>query len=123
MTVPISPDLESAFKTLWGASQPPFSAAVSKPYASKSFTQFSRQHEQLVAVRACGLVHGPNGVGKTLLVQHFLADILVGATLGLGVSWFVLQLNETSFFQKKEWLDRSLRLGKERVRQKTKPDA
>ena len=74
MTVPISPpDLESACKTLWGASQPPFSAAVSKPYASQSFTQFSRQLEQLVAVRACGLVHGPNGVGKTLLVQHFLA--------------------------------------------------
>jgi exodeoxyribonuclease V alpha subunit len=27
----------------------------------------------LVGVRACGLLHGPNGVGKTLLVQHFLA--------------------------------------------------
>jgi general secretion pathway protein A len=76
MTVPTSPlDLESACKTLWGASQAPFSAAVSQPYASKSFTQFSRQLEQLVAVRACGLVHGPNGVGKTLLVQHFLASL------------------------------------------------
>jgi type II secretory pathway predicted ATPase ExeA len=29
----------------------------------------------LVAVRACGLLHGPNGVGKTLLVQHFLKSL------------------------------------------------
>lgn len=63
------------------------------------------------------------GISRVFLVQHFLADILVGATLGLGVSWFVLQLDKMPFFQKKEWLDRSLRLGKERVRQKTKPDA
>jgi type II secretory pathway predicted ATPase ExeA len=29
----------------------------------------------LVSVRACGLLHGPNGVGKTLLVQHFLKSL------------------------------------------------
>jgi type II secretory pathway predicted ATPase ExeA len=29
----------------------------------------------LVAVRAGGLLHGPNGVGKTLLVQHFLRSL------------------------------------------------
>ena len=28
-----------------------------------------------MAVRACGLLHGPNGVGKTLLVQHFLRSL------------------------------------------------
>lgn len=63
------------------------------------------------------------GVSRVFLVQHFLIDILVGAALGLGVSWFVLQLDKMPFFQKKEWLDRSLRLGKERVRQKTTPGA
>src|SRR5215210_1526052 len=73
MTAPINrPDLDTALKTLWGATQVPFAAAVTKPYASATFSQTRRRLEQLVGVRACGLLHGPNGVGKTLLVQHFL---------------------------------------------------
>lgn len=75
MSAPTNPDLDSALKSLWGASQLPFGAAVEKPYASESFNQTRHRLEQLVAVRACGLVHGPNGVGKTLLVQHFLASL------------------------------------------------
>jgi len=73
MSAPINPpDLDTALKSLWGASQLPFGAAVEKPYASEGFEQTLHRLEQLVAVRACGLLHGPNGVGKTLLVQHFL---------------------------------------------------
>lgn len=75
MNAPTNPELDSALKSLWGASQLPFGAAVEKPYASESFNQTRHRLEQLVAVRACGLVHGPNGVGKTLLVQHFLASL------------------------------------------------
>jgi type II secretory pathway predicted ATPase ExeA len=67
--------LDTALKSLWGASQLPFGAAVEKPYASDTFNQTRHRLEQLVAVRACGLLHGPNGVGKTLLVQHFLASL------------------------------------------------
>src|SRR5207244_4847614 len=55
--------------------QVPFGAAVQKPYASDTFKETRRRLEQLVAVRACGLLHGPNGVGKTLLVQHFLQSL------------------------------------------------
>jgi type II secretory pathway predicted ATPase ExeA len=74
MSAPTNPpELDTALKSLWGASQLPFGAAVEKPYASDSFNQTRHRLEQLVAVRACGLLHGPNGVGKTLLVQHFLA--------------------------------------------------
>ena len=69
------PDLEIALKSLWGASQLPFGAAVEEPYASESFQRTHRRLEQLVAVRAGGLLHGPNGVGKTLLVQHFLRSL------------------------------------------------
>ena len=69
------PDLDTALKGLWGASQLPFGAAVHKPYPSDTFEQTRHRLEQLVAVRACGLLHGPNGVGKTLLVQHFLASL------------------------------------------------
>jgi general secretion pathway protein A len=73
MSAPTNPpDLDTALKSLWGASQLPFGAAVEKPYASESFAHASHRLEQLVAVRACGLLHGPNGVGKTLLIQHFL---------------------------------------------------
>jgi general secretion pathway protein A len=76
MSAPTNPpDLDSSLKSLWGASQLPFGAAVEKPYASESFNQTRHRLEQLVAVRACGLVHGPNGVGKTLLVQQFLASL------------------------------------------------
>lgn len=66
------PDLETALKTLWGASHLPFGAAVDTPYASDTFKETRRKLEQLVSVQACGLLHGPNGVGKTLLIQHFL---------------------------------------------------
>ena len=69
------PELDTALKTLWGAAQLPFSAAVQTPYASETFKQTTRLLEQLVAVRAGGLLHGPNGVGKTLLVQHFLGGL------------------------------------------------
>jgi general secretion pathway protein A len=76
MTAPIHPpDWDTALKTLWGASQMPFGAAVEKPYASETFQETRRRLEQLVAVRACGLLHGPNGVGKTLLIQHFLQSL------------------------------------------------
>jgi type II secretory pathway predicted ATPase ExeA len=76
MTAPINPpDLDVALKTLWGARALPFGAAVEKPYAAECFQQTRHRLEQLVAVRACGLLHGPNGVGKSLLVQHFLASL------------------------------------------------
>ncbi|MBU6401064.1 MAG: AAA family ATPase [Verrucomicrobia bacterium] len=76
MSAPTNPpELDSALKSLWGASQLPFGAAVQKPYASEGFNQTRHRLEQLVAVRACGLLYGPNGVGKTLLVQHFLAAL------------------------------------------------
>jgi type II secretory pathway predicted ATPase ExeA len=76
MTAPTNrPDLEAALKSLWGASQTPFGAAVAKPYASPSFSQMRHRLEQLVSVRASGLLHGPNGVGKTLLAQHFLQGL------------------------------------------------
>lgn len=76
MSVPTNrPDLEAALKSLWGASQTPFGAAVAKPYASPGFSQMRHRLEQLVWVRASGLLHGPNGVGKTLLAQHFLQSL------------------------------------------------
>jgi type II secretory pathway predicted ATPase ExeA len=72
---PCRADLETALKTLWGASAMPFAAAVTKPFAHRPFTEVTHRLEQLLAVRACGLLHGPNGVGKSLLIQHFLQSL------------------------------------------------
>ena len=72
---PSRPDLETALKTLWGASAMPFASAVAKPFAHRAFTEVTHHLEQLLAVRACGLLHGPNGVGKSLLVHHFLEGL------------------------------------------------
>jgi type II secretory pathway predicted ATPase ExeA len=73
--LPNPPDLDTALKSLWGASHMPFAAAVDTPYLSDTFQALRHRLEQLVAVRAGGLLHGPNGVGKTLLVQHFLRSL------------------------------------------------
>jgi len=76
MTAPINPpEWDTCLKTLWGASQAPFAAAVAQPFFSPTFTELTRHLEQLVAVRAGGLLHGPHGVGKTLLIQHFLQSL------------------------------------------------
>jgi type II secretory pathway predicted ATPase ExeA len=69
------PDLQLRLKTLWGAAEPPFSDHVKKPVAAPGFTERTARLEQLVAVRASGVIHGPNGVGKTLSVEHFLRSL------------------------------------------------
>jgi len=67
--------LEAELKTLWGASAWPFTSAVQKPYASRSFTDAYDQLTQLFAVKASGVLSGPNGVGKSLLVGALLEQL------------------------------------------------
>ncbi|MEK7751344.1 MAG: AAA family ATPase [Acidobacteriota bacterium] len=67
--------LEAELKTLWGASAWPFTAAVQKPYASKTFSEAYAQLVQLLAVKASGVLAGPNGVGKSLLVSALLEQL------------------------------------------------
>ena len=45
------------------------------------------------------------GVSRVFLVQHFLADILAGALLGIIVSCLIWQLQRAPFFQQMKWLD------------------
>lgn len=73
MSAPTNPpDLQLRFKMLWGATEPPFGDHVKKPFAAPAFLDLTARLEQLVGVRASGVVHGPNGVGKTLSIEHFL---------------------------------------------------
>lgn len=67
--------LEAELKTLWGAGAWPFTAAVPKPYASKTFSEAYDQLVQLLAVKASGVLVGPNGVGKSLLVKALLEEL------------------------------------------------
>jgi len=67
--------METELKTLWGASAWPFAAAVQKPYPSKAFTEAYDQLSQLFAVKASGVLTGPNGVGKSMLVNALLEQL------------------------------------------------
>ena len=66
-----APSLDLALKTLWGASRWPGFADSSVVVPSASWHDALRRLHQLVAVRASGLVHGPNGVGKSFLVHRW----------------------------------------------------
>jgi type II secretory pathway predicted ATPase ExeA len=67
--------LEAELKTLWGATAWPFTAAVHKPYASTAFSETYDQLTQLLAVKTSGVLSGPNGVGKSLLVSALLEQL------------------------------------------------
>lgn len=68
---PEAPSLDVALKTLWGASRWPGFADSTVVVTSPSWDEGLRRLHQLVAVRASGLVHGPNGVGKSFLVHRW----------------------------------------------------
>lgn len=65
-------ELEVALKSLWGASTWPFASAVSEACETPEATQVLQRLEQCMAVRSSGVLHGPNGVGKSRLVQSLV---------------------------------------------------
>lgn len=54
-------------------------------------------------------------ISRVFLVQHFLADILSGAVLGLAISWIVWQINGAGFFNRLSFLDRHFPTGSGRL--------
>jgi len=69
------PEWDTCLKTLWGACQTPFAAAVAQPFASPTFTALNAAFGATGGRAGRRLLHGPHGVGKTLLVQHFLQSL------------------------------------------------
>ena len=65
-------DMEATLKTLWGASAWPFAAAVKEPCETAAHEETLRRLEQCMAVHSSGVLHGPNGVGKSRLVQSLV---------------------------------------------------
>ncbi len=68
-------DMEGQLRSQWGASVWPFSAAVKEPLKSESYTRTLRRLEQCMAVHTCGILHGPNGVGKSRLVKALVEHL------------------------------------------------
>jgi type II secretory pathway predicted ATPase ExeA len=67
--------LKTELKALWGATAWPFCANVKTPYGSESFVATLDELTQVLAVRASGLLCGPNGVGKSLLLNVLLDQL------------------------------------------------
>jgi len=65
------PALELALKTLWGATRWPGFADSTLVLTPPGWQEAGRRLHQLVAVRASGLLHGPNGVGKSFLIHRW----------------------------------------------------
>ena len=55
-----------------GASAWPFAAAVQEPCETAAHEETLRRLEQCIAVHSSGVLHGPNGVGKSRLVQSLV---------------------------------------------------
>jgi general secretion pathway protein A len=68
-------ELETRLKTLWGARSMPFAAGSTSPYRSAGIEKVMSQLQQLLQVRASGVLHGLNGVGKTLLIEQIAENL------------------------------------------------
>jgi general secretion pathway protein A len=66
-----APALDVALKTLWGASRWPGMADGEVVLSHPSWQEAYRRLDQLVSVRASGVLHGPNGVGKSTLLHRW----------------------------------------------------
>jgi GTPase SAR1 family protein len=66
-----SPSLDLALKTLWGASRWPGMADGAVVLTHPAWQESYRRLDQLVSVRASGVLYGPNGVGKSTLLHRW----------------------------------------------------
>ncbi len=69
------PDLELALKSLWGASRWPGFANSTVVLTPPFWQEALRRLQQLIAVRASGLLHGPTGVGKSFLIHRWTEQL------------------------------------------------
>ncbi len=68
-------DMDEQLRSQWGATAWPFSAAVKTPLQSESYLRTLRRLQQCMAVRTCGILCGPNGVGKSRLVNTLVEQL------------------------------------------------
>ena len=66
------PDLKTHLSTLWGAERMPFSANAKTAYLTANTQNVLERVEQMTSVHASGVIYGPNGVGKSYLMNCLL---------------------------------------------------
>lgn len=69
----INPDTQ--LKTLWGASAMPFAKTPASLHRWDGFENAATSLQRMLSLRLWGIVHGPNGVGKSQLL-HAVAEEL-----------------------------------------------
>jgi len=67
--------LDRELKSLWGASAWPFAAAAKTPCKTEPFTRNLDELTQLLCVKASGVLCGPNGVGKSMMLKTLLDQL------------------------------------------------
>lgn len=67
--------IDIQLKAVWGASEPPFAETTSTLFETPELLDLSEQLEQLLRMRASGVLHGPNGTGKSLLLDALIEQL------------------------------------------------
>ena len=80
------PGLRTRLSTLWGAEQMPFGEDAKTAYLTPGTETLLQRLEQMTSVHASGVIYGPNGVGKSYLVNRFLSDLDPKRYLGVVLS-------------------------------------
>ena len=79
-------DLKTRLSTLWGAEQMPFGADAKSVYLTPATETLLQRLEQMTSVHASGMIYGPNGVGKSFLMDRFLDQLDDKRYLGVALS-------------------------------------
>lgn len=66
---------DTQLKTLWGASAMPFGKNPAGLHRWEGFEAAEASLNQMLALRLWGILHGPNGVGKSLLAHAVAEDL------------------------------------------------
>jgi hypothetical protein len=66
---------DTQLKTLWGASAMPFAKTTTRLHRWEGFQNAEQSLNRLLSLKLWGIVHGPNGVGKSQLI-HAVAESL-----------------------------------------------
>lgn len=73
---PATDNVTLLFKSLWGASAVPFCAGAKPAFGHSDFEALSAKISQLCAIGSSGVLHGPNGCGKSYLINYLLESKL-----------------------------------------------
>lgn len=78
--------IDILLKTIWGAAAPPFAETTENLFETTELMALIEQVEQLLAMRASGVLYGANGTGKSLLVDALIDRLSQKAFMSVKLS-------------------------------------